>query len=101
MQIVDLVKHEFPQARLLLRSYDRGHAVELIRAGVDYQIRETVESAYLMGRRGCARWALRKARSRRRLRTSVVGTLSALLSRCRETPCRAGTVCCSNLSPSR
>jgi glutathione-regulated potassium-efflux system protein KefB len=51
-QIVELVKHEFPQARLLLRSYDRGHAVELIRAGVDYQIRETVESAYLMGAEG-------------------------------------------------
>ena len=49
MLIVELVKHEFPQARLLLRSYDRGHAVELIRAGVDYQVRETVESAYLMG----------------------------------------------------
>jgi glutathione-regulated potassium-efflux system protein KefB len=26
--------------------------VELIRAGVDYQIRETVESAYLMGAEG-------------------------------------------------
>jgi glutathione-regulated potassium-efflux system protein KefB len=52
MQIVELVKHAFPQARLLLRSYDRAHAVELIRAGVDYQVRETVESAYLMGAEG-------------------------------------------------
>jgi glutathione-regulated potassium-efflux system protein KefB len=52
MHIVDLVRHAFPQARLLVRSYDRGHAVELIRAGVDYQIRETVESAYLMGAEG-------------------------------------------------
>ena len=52
MQIVELAQHEFPQARLLVRSYDRGHAVELIRAGVDYQIRETVESAYLMGAEG-------------------------------------------------
>ncbi|MDI3954789.1 monovalent cation:proton antiporter-2 (CPA2) family protein [Pseudomonas aeruginosa] len=52
MQIVELARHEFPQARLLVRSRDRGHAVELIRAGVDYQVRETVESAYLMGAEG-------------------------------------------------
>lgn len=52
LQIVELAQHEFPQARLLVRSYDRGHAIELIRAGVDYQIRETVEAAYLMGAAG-------------------------------------------------
>ncbi|QEE43741.1 potassium transporter (plasmid) [Rhizobium sp. WL3] len=52
LQIVTLAKHEFPQAKLLVRSYDRGHAVDLVRAGVDYQIRETVESAYLMGSEG-------------------------------------------------
>jgi len=52
LQMVELIQHEFPQAKLLVRSYDRGHAVELIRAGVDYQIRETVESAYLMGAEG-------------------------------------------------
>lgn len=49
MQIVELSQHAFPQARLLVRSYDRAHAIELIRAGVDFQVRETVESAYLMG----------------------------------------------------
>lgn len=52
LRIVELAQHEFPQARLLVRSYDRGHAVELIRAGVDYQIRETVESAFLMSAEG-------------------------------------------------
>jgi len=52
MQIVALAQREFPQAKLLVRSYDRTHTVELIRAGVDYQIRETVESAYLMGAEG-------------------------------------------------
>lgn len=52
LQIVELAQHQFPQARLLVRSYDRGHAVELIRAGVEYQVRETVESAYLMGAEG-------------------------------------------------
>lgn len=49
MKIVELAQHAFPQARLLVRGHDRAHAVELIRAGVDYQIRETVESAYRMG----------------------------------------------------
>ncbi|QGL96399.1 potassium transporter [Stenotrophomonas maltophilia] len=52
MRIVELAQHAFPQARLLARSRDRGHAVALIRAGVDYQIRETVESAYRMGVEG-------------------------------------------------
>lgn len=51
-QIVKLAKSEFPQAKLLVRSYDRGHAIELIRSGVDYQVRETVESAYMMGAEG-------------------------------------------------
>jgi glutathione-regulated potassium-efflux system protein KefB len=51
-QIVALAQHEFPQAKILVRSYDRAHAVELIRAGVSYQIRETVESAYMMGAEG-------------------------------------------------
>lgn len=52
MQIVELAQHEFPQAKLLVRSRDRAHAVELIRAGVGYQVRETVESAYVMGAEG-------------------------------------------------
>ncbi|MBL8538336.1 MAG: cation:proton antiporter [Hyphomonadaceae bacterium] len=43
--IVALVKAEFPHAKLFVRAYDRGHALRLISAGVDYQIRETFESA--------------------------------------------------------
>ena len=50
--IVELVKAEFPTAKLLVRSWDRGHAIELIRAGVDFQIRETLESALRMGAQG-------------------------------------------------
>lgn len=50
--IAELVQHEFPHAAVLARSYDRGHAMELIRAGVDFEIRETVESAFLMGAEG-------------------------------------------------
>ena len=51
-QMVELAIHEFPQAKLLVRSYDRGHSMQLIRAGVDYEIRETVASAFLMGEEG-------------------------------------------------
>lgn len=49
LRIVELAMHEFPQAKLLVRSRDRGNARVLVQAGVDYQIRETVESAYRMG----------------------------------------------------
>lgn len=48
-RIVELVKSEFPLARLLVRSYDRGHTLDLIDAGVDFEIRETLESALLFG----------------------------------------------------
>jgi glutathione-regulated potassium-efflux system protein KefB len=43
--IVRLVKSEFPQAAVLARAYDRLHAIELIQAGADVQMRETLESA--------------------------------------------------------
>lgn len=48
-RIVELAKAEFPQAKLLVRSYDREHSLKLIAAGVDYQIRETFESAVSFG----------------------------------------------------
>ena len=48
-RIVELAKTQFSQARLLVRSYDREHSLELINAGVDYQIRETFESAVNFG----------------------------------------------------
>ena len=44
-RIVELAKREFPLIPILARSYDRQHAIELIRHGVDYQMRETFESA--------------------------------------------------------
>jgi glutathione-regulated potassium-efflux system protein KefB len=40
---------EFPHAKLFVRAFDRGHSMDLIRAGVDYQIRETFESAMVFG----------------------------------------------------
>lgn len=49
-KIVQLVKSEFPVAKLFVRSFDRGHTLRLIEARVDYQMRETFESALVFGR---------------------------------------------------
>jgi glutathione-regulated potassium-efflux system protein KefB len=48
-RIVSLVKSSFPLVRLMVRSFDRQHSLELIAAGVDYQTRETFESAMQFG----------------------------------------------------
>jgi glutathione-regulated potassium-efflux system protein KefB len=49
MKIVALCRHEFPGAKLLVRAYDRGHAIRLIGEDVHFQIRETFESANAFG----------------------------------------------------
>ncbi|NBE08406.1 monovalent cation:proton antiporter-2 (CPA2) family protein [Paragemmobacter ruber] len=49
-RIVELLKHEFPLVPVLARAFDRGHALELVSKGVDFQIRETFESALVLGR---------------------------------------------------
>ncbi|HEY0599776.1 monovalent cation:proton antiporter-2 (CPA2) family protein [Brevundimonas sp.] len=48
-RIVELVKAEFPLTKLFVRAYDRGHAIRLVQAGVEYQLRETFESALAFG----------------------------------------------------
>lgn len=50
LHIVDIVKAEFPQAKILVRAYDRTHTRELLEKNVDYQIRETFESAIKFGK---------------------------------------------------
>ena len=54
-KIVELVKAEFPLVPILTRAFDRTVAIELIHAGVDYQIRETFESALLMAEQALLR----------------------------------------------
>ena len=54
-RIVELAKHEFPLVPVLARAFDREHALELVKAGVDWQIRETFESALAMGREALLR----------------------------------------------
>ena len=49
VRIVEHLKAEFPLVPVLARAWDRGAALDLIHAGVDFQIRETLESAFLFG----------------------------------------------------
>lgn len=49
VRITQLVKAEFPLVTVLARAFDRGTALQLIHAGVDYQLRETFESALVFG----------------------------------------------------
>jgi glutathione-regulated potassium-efflux system protein KefB len=49
-RIVDLIRVEFPGTLLYVRSFDRRHSLALIAKGVDYELRETYESALLFGR---------------------------------------------------
>ncbi len=48
-RVVALAKQHFAQASLLVRAFDREHAYSLVRAGVDFQIREVFESALAFG----------------------------------------------------
>ena len=42
---------EFPGTQLFVRSYDRRHSLQLIAKGVEFELRETYESALLFGRK--------------------------------------------------
>jgi monovalent cation:proton antiporter-2 (CPA2) family protein len=50
-RIVDLVQAEFAGTKIFARSYDRGHTLQLLSKNVDYELRETFESAILFGRK--------------------------------------------------
>ena len=47
--IADLARENFPMAKVFARAYDRNHALELLEHGVDYQLRDTLESALAFG----------------------------------------------------
>ncbi|MGR7996302.1 monovalent cation:proton antiporter-2 (CPA2) family protein [Xanthobacter sp. ZOL 2024] len=50
-RIVEVVKATMPGAKLFVRSFDRIHSMELLRMGVAFEIRETLESALTFGNR--------------------------------------------------
>jgi glutathione-regulated potassium-efflux system protein KefB len=49
LKIVELVKETFPQAKLLVRAFDRAHALELMAADVEFLVRETFAGASDLG----------------------------------------------------
>lgn len=49
-RIVDIVRAEFPGVQIFVRAFDRRHSLQLIAKGVDYELRETYESALTFGR---------------------------------------------------
>lgn len=50
-KIVELVQADYPHTKLFVRSYDRIHSIALRNLNVDYELRETLESGLLFGRR--------------------------------------------------
>jgi monovalent cation:proton antiporter-2 (CPA2) family protein len=50
-RIVDLIHADFPGTKVYVRSFDRRHSLQLIGKGVDFEVRETYESALLFGRK--------------------------------------------------
>lgn len=50
LKIAEMVHAEFPRARTYVRAIDRAHAIDLMNLEVDFQIRETFESALQFGR---------------------------------------------------
>lgn len=48
-RITHLLKAEFPEVPVLARANDRRHSLDLIHAGADLQVRETFESAMVLG----------------------------------------------------
>ncbi|MEW7006952.1 MULTISPECIES: monovalent cation:proton antiporter-2 (CPA2) family protein [unclassified Lentilitoribacter] len=50
-KIVELIRSEYPNVKLFVRSYDRAHTLALRATGVEYEIRETFESGIEFGRK--------------------------------------------------
>jgi monovalent cation:proton antiporter-2 (CPA2) family protein len=50
-KIVDLTNTEFPGTKIFARSFDRGHTLQLLAKNVDFELRETFESANRFGRK--------------------------------------------------
>ena len=87
-RIVALCRSEFPHAKLYARAFDRGHSLRLIKAGVDFQIREIFESALALSEQvllglghdeEAAREAIKDVRERdeQRIELELVGGLPA------------------------
>lgn len=88
VKVVEMVRAEFPLTPVLARAFDREHAMELAQAGVDWQVRETLHSAFALGREALDRLGVpaeeaeeiladTRRRDAERLEMEVVGGLYA------------------------
>ncbi|MDB5524230.1 MAG: potassium efflux system protein [Rhizobium sp.] len=50
-RVIDLIQSEYPDARIFARAYDRVHSLSLRARGVEFELRETLESGLLFGQR--------------------------------------------------
>jgi glutathione-regulated potassium-efflux system protein KefB len=48
-RIAELMRSEFPLVKVMARSFDRAHSIELRKIGVEYELREVFESAITFG----------------------------------------------------
>ncbi|HEV7275264.1 MAG TPA: monovalent cation:proton antiporter-2 (CPA2) family protein [Devosiaceae bacterium] len=48
-RIAALIRDEFPLVKVMARAFDRMHAIELVKVGVEFQLRELFESALAFG----------------------------------------------------
>ena len=62
-RIVELIQSEFPNVRLFARSYDRIHSLWLREKGVEYELRETLESGLLFGAKTLEALGMSEARA--------------------------------------
>ncbi|MBX9457475.1 MAG: monovalent cation:proton antiporter-2 (CPA2) family protein [Rhizobium sp.] len=60
IRIAELMKSEHPLVPVMARSFDRGTTLALIKAGVDYELRETLESAFVFGRTALVKLGIRE-----------------------------------------
>ena len=54
-RVVEIVRESYPGTPCVVRSYDRRHALELRARGIDGEVRETLESALVLGREALVR----------------------------------------------
>lgn len=64
INMIQSVRMQFPQLKILARAYDRTHAYQLIYAGADYITRETFGSALKMGQEALKLLGLQERRAK-------------------------------------
>ncbi|MGB5486591.1 MAG: monovalent cation:proton antiporter-2 (CPA2) family protein [Lysobacterales bacterium] len=65
IKMIQSIRMQFPELKILARAYDRTHAYELIHAGADYIARETFGSALAMGQEALKLLGLKDIRAKR------------------------------------